>query len=70
MVAREETGEILGGLVTARRITEVIGGIAPAMRPRLTVAQLAETIGAHPKSSESVRQAANRWLGPPSHTLP
>ena len=58
-----ETGEVLGGVVVAPRATDMIAEIALAARCGLKVEDLAETIHAHPSFCESVRSAAESWLG-------
>ena len=69
LIAREDTGEILGGLVVGPGATDVIAAVAAAMRGGLSVAQLAETIHAHPTFAEALGEAANAWTGLPIHTL-
>jgi len=67
--AREKTGEIIGALVIGPNAAEVIQEIALAMRRNLTVADIAETIHAHPTFVEAVCEAAEVWQGFPVHTL-
>ncbi len=69
LIAHETTGEILGGLVVGPGATDVIAAVAVAMRGRLSVAQLAETIHAHPTFAEALGEAAAAWTGLPIHTL-
>jgi dihydrolipoamide dehydrogenase len=69
LIARESTGEILGAVLISPRATELIGQVSLAMRKGLTVADLAETIHAHPSFSETLHEAAASWLDLPIHTL-
>ena len=62
-------GRLLGGSVICARATDVIGQIALAVRKGLCVADLAETIQAHPTFGEAVGEAAEAWLGLPVHFL-
>ena len=68
LIADETLGEILGGVVIGQHATDVIQGIALAMRNELTVDELAETIHPHPTFVEGVMEAAESWLGYPIHS--
>jgi len=63
LIAGEELGEVLGAVVIGRHATDVIQGIALAMRNELTVEELAATIHPHPTFVEGVMEAAEAWLG-------
>ena len=67
LVARTDTGAILGAAVIGPHATDVIHEVALAMRAGLGVQQVAETIHAHPTFSEAVGEAAEAWLGLPLH---
>jgi dihydrolipoamide dehydrogenase len=69
IVASADSGRICGGVVVGPHATEVIHEIAIAMRHGLTVAQVADTIHAHPTFAEAVGEAALSWLGFPLHSL-
>ncbi len=69
LTAHEDTGEVLGGLVVGPRATDVIALIATAMRNRVGIEQLAQTIHAHPTFAEAVGEAAEAWLGLPMSIL-
>ena len=69
LIAHEDTGEILGGLVVGPSATDVIAAVATAMRGGLSVAQLAETIHAHPTFAEALGEEAGAWTGLPIHIL-
>ncbi len=58
LVSDRQTGEILGGHVLAARGGELLPQIALAMRLRLPVSTIAETIHAYPTLSEAVFWAA------------
>lgn len=58
LVADRATGQILGGHVLAARGGELIAEIALAMRMRIPVREIAETIHAYPTLSEAVFWAA------------
>jgi dihydrolipoamide dehydrogenase len=69
IAAEADSGRILGATVVGQHATDVIQEIAVAMRSGTTVEQLAETIHTHPTFSEAVMEAAESWLGLPTHTL-
>jgi len=69
IIADEELGQILGGVVIGQHATDVVQEIALAMRTELTVEELAETIHSHPTFVEAVGEAAEAWLGLPLHSL-
>jgi len=58
LLADRVTGQILGGHVLAARGGELVAEIALAMRMRLPVREIAETIHAYPTLSEAVFWAA------------
>jgi dihydrolipoamide dehydrogenase len=62
IIADDQSGQIYGGLVVGYHAADVIQEIALAMRHRLTVEQLANTIHAHPTFCEAVQMAARHWL--------
>jgi len=62
IIADSGSGQILGGLVVGYHAADVIQELAAAMRNKLTVAQTAETIHAHPTFCEAVQLAAEKWL--------
>jgi len=64
-----DSGRVLGGVVIGPHATDVVGEIAMAIRHGLTVADIAETIHAHPTFAEGVCEAAEIALGLPIHTL-
>jgi dihydrolipoamide dehydrogenase len=67
LIADEDLGEILGGVVIGQHATDVVQEIALAMRNELTVEELAITIHPHPTFVEGVLEAAESWLGVPIH---
>ncbi len=69
LIAEEDFGRILGGVVIGQHATDVIQEIAVAMRNELTVDEIAETIHPHPTFVEAVGEAAEAWLGLPLHSM-
>ena len=69
LYARKDTGEVLGGLAIGPHATDWIHEITLAVRHQLKVADIAETIHAHPTFGESLYEAAESWLGVPIHSL-
>jgi len=65
LLADADSGRILGATIIAHAATEIVQEIAVAMRGGLKVADLAETIHAHPTFAEAVAEAADVWLGLP-----
>jgi dihydrolipoamide dehydrogenase len=63
LIAEEGLGEILGAVVIGQHATDVIQGIALAMRNELTVEEVAATVHSHPTFVEGVMEAAEAWLG-------
>ncbi len=62
LIADTQTGKLLGALVVGYHAADVVQELALAMRHELTIAQLAETIHAHPTFVEAVAMAAEKWL--------
>jgi dihydrolipoamide dehydrogenase len=62
IVADPAGGRILGAVVVGYHAADVVQEIALAMRHSLTVAQVAETVHAHPTFCEGVMLAAEQWL--------
>jgi dihydrolipoamide dehydrogenase len=63
LIAEEGLGEILGAVVIGQHATDVIQGLALAMRNELTVEEVAATVHSHPTFVEGVMEAAEAWLG-------
>jgi dihydrolipoamide dehydrogenase len=62
MYCRPATGLVIGGVVVAPNASELIFPIALAVQDRLTVAELAGTIGVYPALSGSVAEAARQLM--------
>jgi NAD(P)H dehydrogenase (quinone) len=62
LYCRPATGVVVGGVVVAPGASELIFPIALAVQNRLTVAELASTIGVYPALSGSVAEAARRLM--------
>lgn len=59
IVSNEETGRVIGCQIVSANATEIIAQATIAIANKLTVAQLANTIHAHPTISEIVMEAAH-----------
>jgi pyruvate/2-oxoglutarate dehydrogenase complex dihydrolipoamide dehydrogenase (E3) component len=62
LYCRPATGVVIGGVVVAPDASELIFPIALAVQHRLTVTELAGTIGVYPSLSGSVAEAARRLM--------
>lgn len=62
-------GTLLGTTIVGPHATDLIQEAALAVRHKLKVAQVAETIHAHPAFAEALHEAAESWLGLPLHAL-
>lgn len=69
LIGDADTGKILGALVIGAHATDVIQEIALAMRNRLPISAVAETIHPHPTFVEAVGESAENWMGLPLHLL-
>jgi dihydrolipoamide dehydrogenase len=59
---RPATGVVIGGVVVAPGASELIFPIAMAVQHRLTVAEVAATIGVYPALTGSIAEAARRLM--------
>jgi dihydrolipoamide dehydrogenase len=66
-IIAQPDGKVLGGAIVGAHATDTIHLIAAAIRHGQNVADLAETIHAHPTFAEGVGEAAELWLGLPVH---
>ena len=62
LYCRPATGVVIGGVVVSPDASELVFPIALAVQHRLTVAELAGTIGVYPSLSGSVAEAARRLM--------
>ena len=67
IVAREDSGEILGVHIIGARAGDLIGEATLAIRLRARLHDLAHTIHPHPTFSEALMEAAWATLGAPIH---
>lgn len=67
LVADKETDKVLGASMMGPHVTDVIHEIAIAVQNGLTVAQLGNTIHAHPTIAEAVMEAAHDVHGESVH---
>lgn len=70
LVASAEDGRLLGGTVVGPSATDLIAEITLAVQMGLTVADVAETIHAHPTLAEAIGEAAMDALGHAIHLGP
>lgn len=67
LVAEASSGRILGGAIFGPSASTLIAEIALAVHHELTLADVAETIHAHPTLPEVVAEAAHLAMGAPLH---
>ncbi len=67
VVAREETGEVLGAHIVGQNAGDLIAEATLGMRLHATLDDLAATIHVHPTFSEALMEAAWAGLGTPIH---
>lgn len=70
IVGDAQSGELLGAHIAGLHAAELIGAFAVAMRSRMKISELAETIFTHPTYSEAIPEAAEAWLGKATHVAP
>ncbi len=70
VVAREETGEILGAQMMCARATDMIGEFVTAITNHMTVSQLLKGMRAHPTYNEGVGEALEELEGGAIHVMP
>jgi dihydrolipoamide dehydrogenase len=58
LIKEKETGRIIGGSIIGIHATDLIGEVTLAIKNNLTAEQIAETIHAHPTTSEVIHEAA------------
>ncbi|MFA5114667.1 MAG: dihydrolipoyl dehydrogenase [Candidatus Omnitrophota bacterium] len=63
IVSDDKSGRIMGGAIIGPRATELIGTLGLAVSCSLTVAEVRETVFAHPTISESLRDALKSARG-------
>jgi dihydrolipoamide dehydrogenase len=69
IVAGAQHGEVLGANIIGDYATELIAECALAIKLEACVEDIANTIHAHPTVSESIMEAAERFLGGSIHSL-
>lgn len=62
LISDSESGKILGGQILGPHATELIHLIALSLKAKMTVADVAETVFAHPSLSEGFQEAMARSL--------
>jgi len=63
LIGNAKTGELLGCQIIGPAATELIEEAAVAIQLQSTVDEIARTIHPHPTLSESIKEAAESWLG-------
>jgi len=63
IIGNAKTGEVLGCHIIGPDATELIEEAAVAMKLQSTVEEIAATIHPHPTLSESIKEAAENWMG-------
>jgi dihydrolipoamide dehydrogenase len=58
LIKEKDTGRIIGGSIIGIHATDLIGEVTLAIKNNLTAEQIAETIHAHPTTSEVIHEAA------------
>jgi dihydrolipoamide dehydrogenase len=67
LVGDAKTQQILGGQILGPHATDLIAEVAVAMKLESTMAELEETIHAHPTLSEGIMEAAGNFYGRAIH---
>jgi dihydrolipoamide dehydrogenase len=67
LIARKDTGAIIGGHIMGPHATDLIGEVGLAIKAGLTGQQVAETIHAHPTLAETIMEAAHGLVDKPLH---
>ncbi|MFZ4695251.1 MAG: dihydrolipoyl dehydrogenase [Verrucomicrobiia bacterium] len=62
-------GRLLGATIVGPHATDLIQEAVLAIRQKLTITQVTESIHAHPAFAEALHEAAESWLGLPLHAL-
>ncbi len=69
IISDQESGTLLGVQIVGSRATEIIGEAALAVKNKLTIDELADTIHPHPTFSELYSEVAEAALFKPIHML-
>ena len=70
LIADPQTDTLLGALVVGHEASVMIGGLAVAIRKKLTAADIGDTVHAHPTLGELVMEAAKAVHGEAIHMAP
>ncbi len=70
VIRHRETGALLGVHMMGHNATECIASAGAMLHQKVTVAELAEVVYAHPTISESIKEAAEDALGMAMHLPP
>lgn len=69
LIGDAQTGLVLGGHIMGPHATDLIAEVALAIKARVTAADIAHTIHAHPTLAETVAEAAHGLVGKPLHQV-
>ena len=69
LIADKETDLVLGASMMGAHVTDIVHEVAVAVKNRLTVKQLGDTIHAHPTIAEAVMEAAHDVHGESVHVV-
>jgi dihydrolipoamide dehydrogenase len=69
-IRNRETNQLLGVHMIGHNATECIAAVTPLLQQQATVAELAESVWAHPTIGESIKEAADDALGIGLHLPP
>ncbi len=69
IITRADDGRVIGASLVGPRVTELVHELVLAARAGLTLADVADTIHAHPTLAEAVGEAALGGVGRGMHTL-
>lgn len=70
LIRHRETGQLLGAHMIGHNATECIAAATALLQQKVSVADVAETVWAHPTISEAIKEAAEDALGMGLHLPP
>ncbi len=68
LIEDSQTGRLIGAHLMGPHVSEMVSGLALAIRSGMTASDIADTIHPHPTISESIREAALGFLDGPIHS--
>jgi dihydrolipoamide dehydrogenase len=70
VLRRRDSGELLGVHMLGHNVTEIVAAATGLLHQKVSVAEVAETVFAHPTISESLKEAAADAIGEAIHLPP